>query len=222
MKSKMDIMRDLVPSWIVKAGGNPANWILTIFDVDPPILNELTEYEEEARAWPTPYTFRIKDKKGRWNQENWRRETYEFFNALAQPTSPNIYFDALHCDFLHDQLLRAQARHGDDGMKQKGWIMQDVQRSDHVADAFIMALFTILAGQFIIPDQDFRVDNDPYADAKKAFEFRLREDENRELSAMAGSKSRVNPDDIFREVFGRGKSNASPLRPVKFWSYKDY
>jgi hypothetical protein len=221
MKSKMEILRNLVPTWILKAGGNPANWILTIFDVDPPLLNELGEFEAQGRPWPTNLTFRIKDKKGRWNQENWRKETYEYVNSLAQPAKANLYFDNMNCDFLHDQLLRAQARKGDEGLKQKGWIIQDPIRADHVVDAFIMALFTILSGQLIIPDRDFRVD-DPFADAKKAFEYRLREDENKELSGMNGGKSRVQPDVTFQNVFGRKRSNEPAFKPTKFWSYKDY
>ena len=219
MKSKMDIMRDLAPAWIRKAGGDPSRWALTIFDVDPPILNELDEFEEEKRPWPTEVTFRIKDKKGRWNQENWRKETYEYFNSLAQPAHPNIYFDAGHCDFLHDQLLRAQARTGDEGMKQKGWVIKDPVRGDHVADAFIMALFTILSGQFIMPDREFNID-DPYAESKKAFEYRLREAEQRELAGFAGKPH--NPDKTFESVFGRRRTNDNPLQPKNHWNYKDY
>jgi len=215
MKSKMEIMRDLVPAWIKKAGGNSSNWTLTIFDVDPPLLNELDEFENEGLPWPSEYTFRIKDKKGRWNQENWRKETYEFVNALAQPASPNLYFDEENCDFLHDQLLRAQARQGDIGMKQKGWIIQDAMRSDHVADAFIMALFTILSGQLIVPDRKFEVE-DAFSEAKKAFEYKLRMDENRELSGMAGKKSLLDAEQTFEETFGRKR-----IKPSN-WNYRDY
>ena len=216
MKSKMDIVRDLVPGWIRKAGGDPDRWVLTIFDCDPPILNELDEFEDENRDWPTEVTFRIKDKKGRWNQENWRRETYEYLNALAQPAHPNIYFDDLNCDFLHDQLLRAQAAKGKDG---KGWVIRDPVRGDHVPDAFIMALFTILSGQFTLPDRKYEGD-DPYADSKKAFEFSLREAENRELSGF--TESRPSSDENFKSVFGRPRRGGNPLRPKNQWNYKDY
>lgn len=215
MKSKMEIMRDLTPAWIRKMGGNPASWTMTIFDVDPPILNELSEFENDGLPWPTDYTFRIKDKKGRWNQENWRKETYEFVNSLAQPSKPNLYFDEGNCDFLHDQLLRAQTRPGDVGMKMKGWFIQDAMRADHVADAFIMALFTILSDQIVVPDRKFQQE-DPFSDAKKAFEFRLRVDENRELSGMAGKNSLIDPEKKFEEIFGRKR-----VRPMA-WNYKDY
>ena len=221
MRSKMDIMRDLVPGWIRKAGGDPARWMLTIFDVDPPILNELDEFEEEKRKWPTPVTFRIKDKKGRWNQENWRKETYEYLNSLAQPSQPNIYFDDMNCDYLHDQLLRAQVRPGDalNGTTQKGWIIKDPVRGDHVPDAFIMALFTILSGQFVLPDKE-RQKDDIYADAKKSFEFSLRDTEQKELSGFTGN--RTTSDQNFEEVFGRPRNGGNQLRAKRQWHYKDY
>jgi hypothetical protein len=219
MKSKMEIVRDLVPGWIRKAGGDPKRWVLTIFDVDPPILNELDEFEDEKREWPTDVTFRIKDKKGRWNQENWRKETYEYLNALAQPAQSKLYFDDVNCDYLHDQLLRAQARVGDNDMKQKGWVLKDPVRGDHVPDAFIMALFTILSGQFIIPDRQFDSE-DPYAESKKAFEFSLREAENRELSGF--TEKRQTSDENFEDVFGRPRKGGNPLRSKQQWHYKDY
>jgi hypothetical protein len=216
MKSKMDIVRDLVPGWIRKAGGDPSRWELTIFDVDPPILNELDEFEDDQRPWPTDVTFRIKDKKGRWNQENWRRETYEYLNALAQPAHPNIYFDDLHCDYLHDQLLRAQTAANKEG---KGWVIKDPVRGDHVPDAFVMALFTILSGQFTMPDRKYDGD-DPYADSKKAFEYSLREAENRELSGF--TEKRPTSDENFENVFGRPRRKGNPLSKPNHWNYKDY
>jgi hypothetical protein len=219
MKAKMEELLDIVPLWIRNAGGDPGNWVLTIFDVDPPILNELDEFEDEGREWPSDVTFRIKDKKGRWNQENWRRETYEFLNNLAQPEQPGLFFDTINCDFLHDQLVRAQSRPGDEAMKQKGWMIKDPIRGDHVPDAFIMALFTILSGQMVLPDLDFKVE-DAYADAKKAFQFKLKVEENRELSGFTGNKT--TPDEQFEKTFGRKKSNRNPLNSQNQWNYKDY
>ena len=219
MKSKMEIVKDMVPGWIRKAGGDPARWVLTIFDVDPPILNELDELEDEGKDWPSDVTFRIKDKKGRWNQENWRRETYEYVNQLGSERDPRLYFDAIQCDFLHDQIVRAQMRYGDGEMKQKGWVIQDAMRGDHVADAFIMAMFTILSGQMILPDRTFTVE-DPYAEAKRAFEYTLAKDEARELSGITGKK--VSDDDVFEKVFGRKRKTNSPMNPKQHWNYRDY
>ena len=216
MKSKMSIVRDLVPGWIRKAGGDPNRWVLTIFDVDPPILYELDEFEDDKREWPTDVTFRVKDKKGRWNQENWRRETYEYFNSLAQPDNPNIYFDDVNCDYLHDQLLRAQASGSAEG---KGWKINDPVRGDHVPDAFFMALFTILSGQFTLPDRTYDGD-DPYADSKKAFEFSLREAENEELSGF--TEKRPSDDENFESIFGRPRKGGSKRGPKQHYHYKDY
>jgi hypothetical protein len=106
-------------------------------------------------------------------------------------------------------------------MKQKGWVIKDAMRGDHVADAFIMALFTILSGQVLIPDRKFEAD-DGYADARKAFEFKLRNDENRELSGFTGNKS--TSDETFQNVFGRKKSPSSggPATSGNQFHYKDY
>jgi hypothetical protein len=220
MKSKMEVVKDMVPGWIRKAGGDPARWMLTIFDVDPPILNELDELEDEGNEWPSDVTFRIKDKKGRWNQENWRRETYEFINQLGHRKSPGLYFDAMDADYLHDQIIRAQMRPVDADMKQKGWIIQDAMRADHVADAFVMAMFTILAGQVMIPERTFDRE-DPYAEAKKAFEYSLARDEKRELMGASGNAGRSD-DEVFEKIFGRPRKGSNPLKPQNTWNYKDY
>ncbi len=219
MKANMNIVRDLVPGWIQRAGGDPSRWELTIFDVDPPILAQLDEFENEKHEWPTDVTFRVKDRKGRWNQENWRKETYEFLNVLAQPAHPNLYFDDVNCDYLHDQLLRAQVRKGDEAMKQKGWVIKDPVRGDHVPDAFIMALFTILSEQFTMPDITYDSD-DPYADSKKAFEFSLRDSEQRELSGF--DKKKPNSDELFEDVFGRPRRRGNSMQPKQQWHYEDY
>jgi hypothetical protein len=130
-----------------------------------------------------------------------------------------LYFDAINCDFLHDQLVRAQMRYGDKDMKQKGWVIQDALRGDHVADAFIMALFTILSGQLELPDRTFTVE-DPYAEAKKAFDYALARDEARELSGITGKK--VNDNEVFEKVFGRKRKGGNPMKPTDQWHYKDY
>ncbi|MCW4026135.1 MAG: terminase family protein [Candidatus Bathyarchaeota archaeon] len=215
MKAKMEEVMDLVPGWIRQVGGDPKKWALTIFDVDPPLLNELSALEDEGNEWPTEYTFRIKDKKGRWNQENWRRETYEFINRLSQSSPCKLYFDEIHCDFLHDQLMRAQST-GSDG---KGWNITDAVRQDHVADAFVMAMFTILSGSLVISDREFRVD-DAWDDAKKAALYRLREAEKRELSGMTGKIE--TSDKTFERTFGRKRRKGNSMVPGSRWNYKDY
>jgi hypothetical protein len=163
----------------------------------------------------------VKDRTGRWNQENWRRETYEYVNALAMPSPPNLYFDELNCDFLHDQLLRAQARKEDSSdsgkLRMKGWVIQDAMRGDHVPDAFIMALFAILSGQVIVPDAEFKVE-DPYEDAKKAFQYQLARDENQDLSGFEGREA--DPDGQFEKIFGRKRTKN--VMPQQNYHYKDY
>jgi hypothetical protein len=104
-------------------------------------------------------------------------------------------------------------------MKQKGWIIQDALRGDHVADAFIMAMFAILSGQLTIPERTFAPE-DPYAEAKRAFEYSLARDENRELSGVDGKK--VSDEEVFERAFGRKLKSDNPMTPKNHWNYKDY
>jgi hypothetical protein len=129
---------------------------------------------------------------------------------------PNLYFDDVNCDYLHDQLLRAQASGSKEG---KGWLIKDPIRGDHVPDAFIMALFTILSGQFTMPDRKFDAE-DPYAESKRAFEFSLKEAENKELSGF--TEKRPTSDENFQSVFGRPRRGGGAMNPKNHWNYKDY
>jgi len=82
-----------------------------------------------------------------------------------------------------------------------------------------MALFTILSGQFTMPDRVFDAE-DPYAESKRAFEFSLREAENKELSGF--TEKRPNSDENFQSIFGRPRRGGNPLRTKNTWNYRDY
>ncbi len=98
-------------------------------------------------------------------------------------------------------------------------MIHDAVRGDHVPDAFIMALWTILSGQLILPDRKFEVDTG-YTDAARAFEFQLKKDENRELSGFTGNHE--TEEETFENVFGRPRKGRTPTGNQAHWNYKDY
>lgn len=204
MLNHMDDLRNMVPHWIKENGGNPDNWLLTIFDVDPSIHNELAQFESEGNPWPTDVTFRPKNKTGTgFTQENWRKETYEFVNSLAKDNL--LFFDEDNGDQLHDQLLRAMIKpenRDTDSPKRsdKGWIISDPWRGDHVVDAFVLSLYTILSGELLIPDVLPSV-GDTWNEARSAMKYRIAMEERRELAGFTGKN--VSSDEIFENEFNR-------------------
>lgn len=200
-------LRSAVPLWIKQAGGDPGMWPITIFDAAPLINGELEEMEIENTPWPTDITWRPTNAGGKFAQENWRRETYEHVNVLAM--NDNLIFDINYCDMLHDQLIRAQDKPEDrtkDLTKRsdKGWIINDPFRGDHVCDAFVLGIHVILSGQVMIPDAKPEPKG-VWEEAQAAFNYKIALDEKRELSGYSGKPTRSN--DVFEEHFGRQRSN---------------
>jgi hypothetical protein len=206
MKSHMEILRKQVPLWIRYAGGNPDDWKLTIFDADPPLINELEELNKESKPWPTEVTWRPKNTVGNIDI-NWRQETYEFVNSLSALSEPNIYFDAEFCDMLHDQVMRAQDRPlvtGKDGTgmgNSKGWVIHDPWRGDHVVDALMLGIYTILSTQLIKIAEAPKA-KDAWEEHKAAFNFTRMREEQKELTGWMpkGGKSE---DELYESQFGR-------------------
>ena len=221
MKYHMEILRNSVPAWIQQAGGLDNSWKLTIFDADPPVLNELNEFEMGGRPWPTEVTFRLKNTNGQYNMQNWRAETYEFVNALAAPANPNLVFSLAECQLLHDQVTKVQnvIETGDKDtttVNRKGWRLNDPWRGDHVLDSLMLGIWTILSKQLVVGDDSLNQEpGDPWQEAKAAAEYSRRVQEARELS---GGK-RVRSEDVFSDVFGRRRPSRwnSGVSP-----YKDY
>ncbi|KKL82842.1 hypothetical protein LCGC14_1980700 [marine sediment metagenome] len=50
--------------------------------------------------------------------------------------------------------------------------------------------------------------------------FKLREDENRELSGFTGNKD--TSDKTFEKTFGRKRRKGGTMNPSSQWNYKDY
>lgn len=220
IRTNMKEVQRLAPTWIRKIGGQPDEWKLTIFDRDPPIWNIIGEMEQEGSPWPTEWVMRHKNKKVL--GDNWRKETSEFINELAR--NDRLFFDLEHCDLLHDQLMRAIDRPMSDDKDResdsnKGWIINDPWRGDHVCDAFMLVMWTIFTNQVqkLAPVVKAL---DPYSEHKAAFDFQRAMDERRQMSGTDGRKAPdVNSE--FQKYFGRDRG--SPIfTPKKYGFYDDY
>jgi hypothetical protein len=223
MKAHMNILRESVPGWIKMMGGDPDMWRLTIFDADPPLTNELTEFEEQGKAWPSDITWRPKNITGKFNQDNWRSDTYEFINSMSGLKDPNLFFCMEECDILHSQLMQVQAmptiRSKDaSNPNNKGWIVSDKFRGDHVLDAFVLAMYTIISGQIVVDEMPGKP-KDPWEEQKAAFDYLRMRDEMKDLAGMQTDGVKKESD-LFQEHFGRKRSGYSWLGGMRGY-YKD-
>ncbi len=225
MKHHMNVLRQKVPIWIRRAGGPDDSWKLTIFDADPPLLNELNEFDLEGRPWPTDVTFRPKNIRGQYNQSNWRLETYEYLNILASPEDCDIMWDLQNTQLLHDQVMQVQNKptnveRDDITAGAKHWIVNDPWRGDHVLDALMLALWTVLSNQIEMEYSPDGPHKDPYREHKASFDYQRRVEEARELT---GYTETVPEDQIWEQEFGRKKDTSKRAFPSGGLSvYKDY
>jgi len=223
MKANLKYLILHVPMWIRALGGMMGNWSLTITDKHPQIWQIVNEMQEEGQEWPTETVER--HQNFRKMNENWRRETQEWVNNLARRESPGILFHLSQLKpfsdtyespgtiLLHDQ-VRATLDKPDKPEKEsggtenldKGWIIRDPWRGDHVVDAWYFTLWTIISGQLIVPEMKVT----PYAaykEAQKAFEYTLAVDEARELKGWNYPNSpKQDSESIFQRKFGRPRS----------------
>lgn len=220
IRTNMKELMQQTPIWIKQAGGQPDEWKLTIFDRDPPIWNIIGELEQEGTPWPTDWVMRHKNKKVL--GDNWRKETTEFINEMAR--AGRLIFEREHCDLLHDQLMRAIDKPMNDERDResdsnKGWIINDPWRGDHVCDAFMVMMWTIFSNMVVKVDPPNKV-MDPYAEAKAGFDYLRAMDERH---AMAGLDGRpVNEGhDIWEKTFGRSREKKN-VEPKRYGYYSDY
>lgn len=161
-------------------------------------------------------------------QENWRKETYEFINELA--AQGRIIFDAESCYLLHDDLMRVQRKlptqdlDVDRGFG-KGWEISNPWRKDHVLDAFILAMWTILTGQVKTVSEAPR-ETEPFAEAAKSFRYQFALRERQQLSGYNGY-GKFTPstaEELFEEVYGHPHDNEGgrSILPPMVGPYKDY
>ena len=180
---------------IFNMGGNADNWQLTIFDADPPVQGILDELKEENKAWRTEETYRPKNMK---DLTNWREETMEWINGMAQ--KGRFFFDAKECDMLHDQIREALIQPRDTNRESalqntKGWIVKDLWRGDHVMDAWLMACYCIMTGQLSLSVATMQRGN-AYEEEQRHQDYMRISDEKRQLNGE------VNDNAVWKQVYG--------------------
>ncbi len=203
VKANMIAVNSVVPSVVKTAGGQRANWQLTIFDADPPVFGQLQELENENRPWTTEILYRPKNLK---EFMNWREETCMWVNQLAK--EGRLFFDYEQTDLLHEQLKDALSRPTPEGAESKarptkGWIINDPWRGDHVPDAFLMAMWTLYTGMLVPPEKPYEIKHDVWEEARRSQEYRRRVDEDFEMTGFGRMGVPTNRDAIFEETFGR-------------------
>lgn len=217
IKSNLITLNDTVPPIITLLGGQPTNWQLTIFDADPKVDYQLLELQNENRGWKTEITLRPKNQT---DTINWREETCQWLNEMAR--EGRLLFAAERTDFLHEQLKEAlipKMQNETDAidLKRKRWVIHDPIRKDHVADAFLMACYTLYANMVIMPST-LPTAHSPFEEARRAAEFRRIADERRELNGS------VDENRLFRSIFGRDRFGDTTLNQTlggRGW-YDDY
>lgn len=215
MKYHMEVLRKTVPTWIQKLTGGFGPWDLTIFDVDPVVIPELDELSFEGKPWPTEVTWRPKGP----TTLSWRTETYEYINNLA--TNNNLVFDEINCQILHDQMMRAQNKveetkknKDSNPDRNKGWVISDPYRRDHVCDALVLAIWTIYSKQVMLPRAEASMPGDPWSEARAAQDFQRAIQEREELSGKKVTQREQG--EIYEQKFGR------PMRRRFKPLYQDY
>jgi hypothetical protein len=217
MKRNLTRLRGRVPRWIQRLGGNPANWLITITDVDPPLFGTFEEIEEDGLKWPTEIITRHRNNAR--IGDNWRRELQEFVNVMAKRDRLvfHIQDDLTYeddetpgGDILHDQVMQVVDKPDDPekesrGGYDKGWLVSDPLRGDHVLDAWYFTLWAIYSQQVKMPESHGKTldPDDPWADQKAAFEYRRERQEQRELSGYVEKRT---PDESFEDKFGYKRS----------------
>ncbi|MFQ6010880.1 MAG: LAGLIDADG family homing endonuclease [Nitrososphaerales archaeon] len=219
IKANLLKLRLTAPLLVEAVGGSKSNFNLTIFDDMPKIDGILAEMAVEGTPWPTPINFKHKNEHSM--QENWREETAIWVNQMA--LQGKIVFDN-ECDQLLWQVIEVMNKPAlpdkekKAGGSDKGWHVRDPFRGDHVLDAWLMVMWTILSGQVEMAEADYTVKKG-WDDHKAAFEYKIALDEAEELHGSTNKKA--DEAKLFEEHFGRPRKGATTFFPTSGY-YKDY
>lgn len=216
IKANLLKLRKTGPQIVKHVGGHGEYYNLTIFDLNPQIGGILEEMDKENCPWPSPYTYRHTNQGP---SDNWRQETTLWINQMAQ--SGRLVFDE-DCDQLFWQVLDCLHKPGntereDNSKSDKGWIVRDPWRGDHVLDAWLLAMWTLSQNMIELPPDQYEVKKG-WDDHQAAWKYRLRRDEARELAGYTGSNTKE--DEIFEDSFGRPRKSRSFLPNPGY--YQDY
>lgn len=200
IKGNMIELMDNIGPWIRIGGGEIKKWKLTIFDVDPLLTNTFIELDNEGRGWPTPFTFRPKNKP---EFLNWRHEVTNWLNQKAKDSK--LWFDSDGAYILHDQLQEALIRAPAEGSEKKqsaskkNWIINDPMYGDHIPDAFLLACWAIYCGQVDGVEEVLAPAHDLYEEVRKGQKVRRMQDEARDLQGFDPTWRDATPEDIFQD-----------------------
>jgi hypothetical protein len=217
----LDLRRE-VPRWITSITGDPRDWKLSIFDQDPPLIQTFMEMEDEMTPWPTDITYRHDNKKKSGMTDDWRKETTVFINEMAKQGKLQFMMDAAQ---IHDEVMRTENLPGNPEMegggssRAKGWKISGSWRQDHVLDAFMFVMWTVLSNQVEKGTGDVVIHN-PWEEQRRGFDYQRQMQEERDLAGWEGTRP-TNGDEKFRKIFGRDRGRRSiPQGPVGH--YPDY
>jgi hypothetical protein len=234
MKRKLEDLRNHMQRWLLLLGGAPNAWVLTATDRDPPLWQIFLEMKDvDHKPWPTETVERYQNRRAL--GDNWRRENQEFFNNMCRLGkvrfhSSDIYEElGSHCysgatllfDDLRGALDKAESPFKESGLvdRDKGWIIKNAWRGDHVADAFYLALWTVYNGQVKVDKADQTIIHSPYEEAQRGLEYIIRASD----AADEDAHGMVNGSDkIFRDVFGRDRGRPTLGLGHNVGHYSDY
>jgi hypothetical protein len=229
MQAKLEDMQGPggIKKLIRQLGGDPKNWVMTVFDTDPPVNNILTEMEERGKEWPTDITYKHRNSRVKYAQEDWRRTIYEYINTIA--AANDLYWHATYCFELHRQMMMSLDKpmgnpDAEDAKRGKGWDIADKDRlrGDHNADAFVMAMWTIFCGMIPMDAPTYEA-KDVWEEHQAAFNYRLAAQEKKDLSGWEGY-DKFTPqtkEELWEESFGRPRSQGESWVPMNPSNYKD-
>jgi hypothetical protein len=87
----------------------------------------------------------------------------------------------------------------------KGWVVRDQWRGDHVLDAFVMGMWCLYM-KMLKPVVENLPPGDAFEESRKALEYLRMTQEKRELQGFRDRDPSPTEDrDTFREVFGRDR-----------------
>ncbi len=128
------------------------------------------------------------------------------------------------CSQLHDECMRVEnilpnPDSDASGGSRKNWRISGSWRKDHVLDAFLIGVWTILSQQ--LPDPvDGTPKLDPLEEHQKSWRYQRLLAEKQELMGLVPSDTK-DSGELFEQEFGRKRGPPTPIGMIP-GHYKDY
>jgi hypothetical protein len=120
---------------------------------------------------------------------------------------------------LHDQVMQTLDRpegeakeSGEGESRNKGWIVNDPWRGDHVLDAWIYTMWTIMSDQISAEHKPESSINLPLVEQQNALKYIVAKQEAKELGINSSSEK------IFESIFGRSRKARTTLGRPGYYS----